>query len=48
MLKEDGIFIFEHSKDYDFSEHPNFMRHIVYGSVNFTIFTATPAKNEEE
>jgi 16S rRNA (guanine(966)-N(2))-methyltransferase RsmD len=48
MLKEDGIFIFEHGKDYDFSEHPNFMRHIVYGSVNFTIFTAAPAKNEEE
>lgn len=38
LLKEGGIFIFEHGKDYDFSDHPKFMRHIAYGSVNFTIF----------
>ena len=38
MLKEDGIFIFEHGKDYDFSEHPCFFRHIAYGSVNFSFF----------
>ena len=38
MLKEDGIFIFEHGKDYDFSQHPQFVRHIAYGSVNFTFF----------
>ena len=38
MLKEDGIFIFEHGKDYDFSEHPQFVRHIAYGSVNFSFF----------
>ena len=38
MLKEDGLFIFEHGKDYDFSEHPQFVRHIAYGSVNFTFF----------
>jgi 16S rRNA (guanine(966)-N(2))-methyltransferase RsmD len=38
MLKEDGIFIFEHGKDYDFSQHPRFVRHIAYGSVNFTFF----------
>ena len=41
LLKEDGIFIFEHGKDYDFSQHPNFMRHISYGSVNFTLFSAS-------
>lgn len=38
MLKEDGLFIFEHGKDYDFSEHPQFIRHIAYGSVNFSFF----------
>ena len=39
MLKEGGIFIFEHGKDYDFSQHPQFVRHIAYGSVNFTFFS---------
>lgn len=48
LLKEDGIFIFEHGKDYDFSQHPNFMRHISYGSVNFTIFTTTTQENSTE
>lgn len=38
ILKEGGIFIFEHGKDNDFSNHPNFFRHIAYGSVNFTFF----------
>ena len=38
MLKEDGIFIFEHGKDYDFSQHPQFIRHKAYGSVNFSFF----------
>lgn len=38
MLKEGGIFIFEHGKDNDFSEHPQFFRHIAYGSVNFSFF----------
>lgn len=38
MLNEEGIFIFEHGKDYDFSQHPRFVRHIAYGSVNFTFF----------
>ena len=26
-------------KDYNFEEHPHFMRHIAYGSVNFTFFS---------
>lgn len=38
MLKENGIFIFEHGKEYDFGEHPMFLRHVAYGSVNFTFF----------
>ena len=47
MLKEDGILVFEHGKDYDFSEHPNFFRHIAYGSVNFSFFCKNPDKGEE-
>lgn len=46
ILKEDGIFVFEHGKDHDFSEHPNFIEHRQYGSVNFTLFRATAKTNE--
>ena len=38
LLKADGIFVLEHGKDYDFSEHPHFVEHRSYGSVNFSIF----------
>ena len=42
LLKDDGIFVFEHGKDYNFSEHPNFVEHRSYGSVNFSLFAAHP------
>lgn len=38
LLKDDGIFVFEHGKDYDFSTAPHFVEHRQYGSVNFSIF----------
>ena len=38
LLKADGVFVFEHGKDHDFSNHPNFVEHRSYGSVNFSIF----------
>ena len=38
LLQEDGIFVFEHGKDNDFSSHPRFVEHRAYGSVNFSIF----------
>ena len=38
LLKENGIFVLEHGKDYDFSEHPHFVEHRSYGSVNFSLF----------
>lgn len=46
LLKADGIFVFEHGKDYDFSGHPNFVEHRSYGSVNFSLFkaVATPVE----
>ncbi len=33
-----GILVFEHGKDNDFSAHPRFINHRSYGSVNFSIF----------
>lgn len=39
LLKEGGVFVFEHGKDYDFSAHPHFAEHRSYGSVNFSLFT---------
>jgi 16S rRNA (guanine(966)-N(2))-methyltransferase RsmD len=38
LLKENGLFVFEHSKKNDFSEHPHFLEHRHYGNVNFTFF----------
>ena len=38
LLKPDGVFVFEHGKHNDFSQHPRFVEHRAYGSVNFSIF----------
>ena len=38
ILKEDGIFIFEHSKEKNFSNHPLFWQLRSYGSVQFSFF----------
>lgn len=38
LLAEDGVFVFEHGKQNDFSGHPHFIEHRAYGSVNFSIF----------
>ncbi len=40
LLKEGGVFVFEHGKDHDFSSHRCFREHRAYGSVNFSIFTS--------
>ena len=39
LLKAEGIFVLEHGKDHDFSQHPHFVEHRAYGSVNFSIFS---------
>ena len=41
LLAPDGLFILEHGKDYDFSNHPCFIAHRNYGSVNFSFFRLT-------
>ena len=38
LLKADGILILEHGKDHDFQQHPRFIEHRTYGSVNFSLF----------
>ncbi len=38
LLREGGIFIFEHSKEKNFSEHPSFWQLRSYGSVQFSFF----------
>ena len=44
LLKDGGIFVFEHGRDHDFSQHPHFVEHRSYGSVNFTLFSSSQDK----
>ncbi len=37
LIREGTLVIIEHSKNHDFSNMPGFFRHLVYGSVNFTL-----------
>ena len=46
LLKDGGIFVFEHGKDNDFSDDPHFVEHRCYGSVNFSIFRTTEPSDE--
>ena len=46
LLKPDGVFVFEHGKDHDFSGDPHFVEHRSYGSVNFSIFRTTAKASE--
>lgn len=39
-LSHKGIFVLEHGKDHDFSNHPRLVDHRTYGSVHFSIFQA--------
>ena len=38
LLKADGLFVLEHSAKNSFEQHPNFVDHRHYGSVNFSFF----------
>lgn len=39
LMKDEAIFILEHSSKQDFSDHLHFMEHRNYGNVNFSLFT---------
>ncbi len=38
ILAEGGLLVFEHSSEFDFSEHPRFTSMKKYGSVHFSMF----------
>lgn len=38
LLKENGLFVLEHSKNNTFQAHPHFVEQRTYGSVNFSFF----------
>ena len=38
LLRPGGLFVLEHSRNNDFTQHPWFSEHRVYGSVNFSFF----------
>lgn len=38
LLADGGLLVLEHGKGYDFSDHPRFVEHRNYGSVNFSFF----------
>ena len=38
LLRQDGLLVLEHGKTQDFSNHPRFVDHRAYGSVNFSFF----------
>ena len=46
LLNPEGIFVFEHGKDYDFSKHAHFVEHRSYGSVNFSLFKVVVTTDE--
>lgn len=38
VLTDDGIFILEHPREFQFESHPHFWQHRNYGKVNFSFF----------
>lgn len=38
LLAEDGLFVLEHGQANSFTDHPCFVEHRTYGSVNFSFF----------
>ena len=41
LLKDNALFVLEHGKDNNFENHPYFLEHRSYGSVNFSFFRKT-------
>ena len=44
MLADDALFVLEHGARNDFSQHPCFVEHRAYGSVNFSFFKKRTAE----
>lgn len=48
ILRDGGLFVFEHGSNLEFSDNPHFMEHREYGSVNFTIFSKQGAEDSDD
>ena len=48
LLAPGGLFVLEHGKSNDFSDHPCFLEHRAYGSVNFSFFRRPDAHQIDE
>ena len=48
LLAPGGLFVLEHGKNNDFTDHPCFLEHRAYGSVNFSFFHRPDAHQIEE
>ncbi len=48
ILKEDGIFILEHPKEFDFAQYDNFQEIRKYGKVNFSFFRQKKSSFHQE
>lgn len=46
LLSPGGLLVFEHGKQNDFSQHPQFVEHRAYGSVNFSLFRALQSDSD--
>ena len=46
LLKPGAIMVLEHGKNNDFQQHPKFIDHRAYGSVNFSIFREEDSADE--
>ena len=48
LLAPGGLFVLEHGKNNDFTDHPCFLEHRAYGLVNFSFFRRPDAHQIEE
>ncbi len=46
VLTDDGIFVLEHPREFQFEDHPHFWQHRHYGKVNFTFFANKLDEND--
>ena len=47
LLKKGGLFVLEHGKTLSFENHPHFVEHRHYGSVNFSFFKVEETTDEQ-
>lgn len=47
LMGDNTLLVLEHGKNHDFSDHPCFVEHRAYGSVNFSLFRKPSATTEQ-